>query len=115
MSFPRDQAAFQPLINSSAPAFNSSALGSTTFNYKLDSSGIRDWQGPDSRSVRLLSAVNTPYYVNFGASAVIAETTNSVLCLGGTPAIFSVSPSQTYVAMVSSTTVTVNVALGIGR
>lgn len=113
--FPLDQQAFQPLLNSTAPSFNSSAMGSTTFNYKLDSSGVRDWQGPGTRSVRLLSAVNTPYYINFGASAVIAETTNSVLCLGGTPAIFTVSPAQTYIAMVSSTTVTVNVTLGVGK
>lgn len=113
--YPEDQKAYQPLVNSSAPAFNSSAMGATTFNYKLDSSGVRDWQGPGSRSVRLLGVPNVPYYVNFGASAVIAETTNSVLCLGSEPAIFSVDPKQTYLALVSSTTVTVNVTLGVGR
>src|SRR3990167_6047886 len=104
--FPKNQQAFQPLLNSSAPAFNSSAMGATTYGYKLEgsSSGIRDWQGPASRTVRLLGVPNVPYYVNFGASAVISETSNSVLCLGSEPAFFTVDPKQTYVAIHSSTT-----------
>ena len=108
---------FQPLLNSSGPAFNSSAMGATSYGYKIEGStaGLRDWQGPGSRTVRLLGVPNVPYYVNFGASAVISETSNSVLCLGSEPAFFTVDPKQTYLALVSSTTVTVNVTLGVGR
>ena len=114
--FPTDQAAFQPLINSSSPGFNAVAVDNTAVAFALESTALnRIWQGPASRSVRLTGLIGDRFYANFGASAVTAASTNSVLCIGSVPVIFSVDPKQTYVALVSSTTITINIALGVGK
>ena len=112
--FPTDQAAFTPLVNSSSPSFQSSALGTTSVNYALESTALnRIWQGPASRSVRLGSLGSSGFFVQFGSSTVAAGSTDSMLVT--TPQIFSVEPKQTYIAVMSSTSTVVNVTLGVGR
>ena len=114
--FPRNQIAFQPLVNSSSPSFSSSAMGTTSFAYALESTALnRTWQGPTSRSVRLNAFGSTAYFVQFGSSLVLSESTNSMLVVGPGPEIFSVDPKQTYIAIVSSTSAVVNVTLGVGK
>lgn len=113
--FSANVAPFHPIPNSSGPSFNSSAMGTTSANYALESTAInRIWQGPIDRTVRLFGEGTGGYYANFGSSVVAAASTNSVLCIANQPVLFSVTPTQTYVALVSSTTVTVNVTLGVG-
>ena len=114
--YPLDQQPFAPLVNSSSPGFNAVAVDNTAVNFALESTALnRIWQGPSSRSVRLTGLIGDRFYANFGASAVTAASTNSALCIGSVPVIFSVDPKQTYVALVSSTTITINVTLGVGR
>lgn len=114
--FPLDQISFQPLVNSSSPSFSSSAMGTTSFNYALESTSLnRVWQGPASRSVRLNAFGSTAYFVQFGSSLVSAGSTDSMLVVGPGPEIFSVDPKQTYIAIMSSTSAVVNVTLGVGR
>lgn len=108
-----DVKAFQPLINSSHTAFSSSALSASSVNYALQSTGTREWQQPSSRSVRVHGVGSANYYINFGSSTVTVGATNGILC-GGENSIFSVTPAQTYIAMYSSTSAVVNVALGHG-
>lgn len=106
---------FQPLLNSTAPAFNSSVLGSTSQAYALQSTG-REFQYPDSRCVRIMGSTVERYYVKFGqTSAVAAASSDSTLVLGGQREVFSVTPNQTHVAfLTTSTGMTVNVTLGVG-
>lgn len=113
--YPYDQQAFQPIFNSSHCSFNSSAIGTTSVNYALESTATRDWQFPSSRTVRLLADGSALYYANFGTSSVAAASSNSVLCKGGEEYKFTADVKQTYVALVSSTSVTVNITLGIGK
>jgi hypothetical protein len=116
MSFNLSDQAFQPLLNSTAgPSFNSSALGSTSHAYALEATG-RTFQYPDSRSVRLMASTADRFYVRFGDSSVAAASSNSMLVRNGDIAqIFTVTPNQTHVAFASSTTITINVTLGVGR
>ena len=112
--FPSDQQPFEPLVNSSSPSFNSSALGTTSFNYALESTALnRVWQGPSSRSVRLISLGSSGFCFQLGSSTVSAGSTDSVLALGSV--IVGVQPKQTYIAVMSSTSTVVNVTLGVGR
>ena len=113
--FPTHTQPFQPLVNSSSPSFSSSAMGTTSYAYALESTALnRLWQGPASRSVRLNAFGSTAYFVNFGSSTVSAASTDSMLVVGPGPEIFSVDPKQTYIAIVSSTSAVVNVTLGVG-
>lgn len=106
---------FYPLDNSTAPCFNSSALGSTATLYALANSSERIFQGPSNRAIRVASqGSSAAYYVKLGSSLVVAASSDSLLVLGGVPQVLYVEPSQTYVSFVSSTTVTVNVAVGYG-
>jgi len=112
--YPTDQAPFHPLVNATDPSFNTSALVAAAL-YALESTGTRIWQGPGSRSVRLCVPGSTAYYAKFGTSDVVAASTDSMLVVGPGPEIFEVSPSQSHVSLFSSTNVTVNITLGVGR
>lgn len=108
---------FNPSLNSSEAAFNSSAFASTAARYTLESTGVRDWSGPGGRSVRMVSLGSTnPFYYKFGGSAVTVGSSDGTLVIGGESVVVPVQPSWSHVAMVSSTTVlAVNVTIGYGR
>lgn len=108
-----DVKAFQPLINSSHTAFTSSAIGAASVAYALEATGTRQWGRPTSRTVRVHGVGTANYFVNFGSSDVTVGSTNGILC-DGAAGFFSVTPSITHVALYSSTSVVVNVALGAG-
>ncbi len=94
-------------------AFNSSAFGSTSVAYALASTA-RVWLHPGNRSVRLVGGDSSAsFYAEFGTSDVEAST-NSFLALPRQPYVVYVTPSHSHVAFVSSTSVTVNVAIGHG-
>lgn len=102
---------FYPIENSTAPSFNSTSLSAST-SYVLEST-LRIWQGPSNRSVRLVNANSSAsFFAKFGSSTVAAASSDSILIVGAWPSVFNVSPSQTWVSLVSSTDVTVNVTLG---
>lgn len=110
--------AFQPLFNSSHTAFQSSALGATSFGYALQSTGVREWLTPTNRTVVLAgNPTNAPFYANFGSSTVSVGASNGHLVVNGGPRCFSITGTtrQSYVALVSSTTVTVSIELGHGK
>jgi len=102
---------FYPIENSTAPAFNSSSLN-TAFRYVLESTE-RVWQGPSNRAVRVVGANSSAaYYLKLGSSTVVAASSDSFLSIGAYPTVMLASPSQTYISLVSSTNVIVNVTLG---
>lgn len=108
---------FYPIDTSDAPSFNSTAL-STASAYVLETTA-RLWQGPSNRAVRIANVGSEisstfSYYVKFGSSTVVAASSNSFLCVPNLPHEFYVTPSQTYVSLMSTATVTVNVTLGYG-
>lgn len=112
--FPLDQQAFQH-VNSTAPSFNSTADGSAAL-FALESTTInRVFPYPGSRAVRLMGNGSGLFYFKTGTSDVVAASSNSVLCPGNTPLIFTALPSHTHISFVSSTSVTVNVTLGVGK
>lgn len=113
--FPLDTQPFQPLINSSHASFTSSALALNSTSYALESTGVRQWQLPSSRTVRLSGVEDRPYYVRFGTSAVNVGASNGMLCWGSKAQYVNVTPGQTHIAIYSSTSQTVNITLGIGR
>ena len=110
-----DQKPFQHLFNTTAPAFSSSAMGATNFTYALESTGLREWQNPSNRAVRVQGVPDVPFYIKFGPSTVTAGASDSVLAWGKNREVFTVQPGQTHVGVVSSTTVIVNFTLGAGR
>jgi len=101
---------FQP-INSTAPAFNSSAGSSAV--YALEATG-REWQYPTSRAVRITSKAADDFSILFGNSAVAPSTATSMLVLGGVSEVFTVETLHTHIGIASSTDVIVNVTLGTG-
>lgn len=104
---------FYPIENSTAPSFNSTA-GSAATAYVLEST-LRVWQGPSNRAVRTTNIDSSAaYYIKLGSSTVVAASSDSFLCVGAVPSILFVAPSQTYISITSSTTVTVNVTVGYG-
>jgi hypothetical protein len=105
---------FQALTNTTAPAFSSSALGSTSHFYSLESTGLREFQWPSNRMVRVVGNPDVPYTIKFGTSDVIAASSNSALAWGKNPEVFTVDTAVTHVSVVSSTTITVNFTLGQG-
>lgn len=112
--FPKNQQAFEPLVNSSSPSFSSSALGTSSVNYVLESTALnRVWQGPSSRSIRLNTLGSSGFYFQLGSSLVSAGSTDSVLVTGSV--VIGVQPKQTYIAVMSSTSTVVNVTLGVGK
>ncbi len=99
-------------IGTTAPAFNSSALGTTSAIYVLQATG-REWSLPSNRSVRIVGhAASAAYYAEFGDSGSSAST-NSFLALGEQPYIVHVGAGITHLALVSTGAApTVNVTIG---
>lgn len=101
-------------VTSTEPAFNST-LGSANTAYALESSDTnRIWQGPSNRTVRVASKASDDLFMVFGTTTAVATSSGGMLILGGTVEAFYVSPSQTNVAVASSTDVEVNVTIGYG-
>lgn len=101
-------------VESSSPSFDSTS-GSASQAYALESTGLREWQGPSSRSVRVASKGADDYRLAFGDSTIVAESSGNMLVLGGTVETFRVGPSDTHVAIASSTDVEANFTIGYGR
>jgi hypothetical protein len=98
-------------VDSTTPSF-ASTLGSSGV-YQIESTSVRKWQGPSNRSIRVASLASDDFYIAFGTS-LIAPSTLSMLLLGGTIEAFYLTPSQTFVAVKSSTDVIVNFTPGYG-
>lgn len=109
---------FRPIRGTTAPSFEvgstvvfastASALESTALN--------RVWAGTQ-RSVRLAEDKGIDAHINFGSSAIVANSSDSILYLGGTVEVFHVEPGLTHMAIQSVSTSTgarVNVTLGYG-
>lgn len=109
MSATRYGRPFQPL-NSTAPSFNST-LGSSGV-YAIAST-LRVFNGPTNRAVRVSSIASDDMYITFGTS-LIAPSTLGLLILGGTVESFYIAPYQAYIAIKSSTDVTLNITPGYG-
>lgn len=110
-----DLKAFQALTNTTAPSFSSSAIGATNHVYALESTGLREWQWPSARAVRVIGNGSALYSIKFGDENAVAASSNSALAAGNLREVWSVQPGQTHVAIVSSTTITVNFTLGSGQ
>ena len=108
-------------IRSTAPGFQTTS-DSTSQAFALETTSIREFQGPFNRSVRVSGgavgndgATSADFDIAFGEdSAIKANSTDGMRILGGTVELFHVHPSITHVAVISSTTVNVNFALGYG-
>lgn len=111
----RNSEPFQPIL-STAPSL-AKTVDSTSFATALESTGLREWAGPSNRTVRLISQTGSGHFhANFGDSNIAAASSDSMLIEGGTTVIFKQpKPAYTHLAMVSSTTVVVNVTLGHGK
>ena len=101
-------------INSTEPSFNST-VGATSAFFALESTNVREWQGPSGRGVRVASKAADDFSIVFGTSDIIATSSGGILILGGTVETYSVQPRWTHVAVVSSTDVDVNFCLGYGQ
>ena len=99
-------------VGSSVPGFDST-LGSSSI-YALQSTGVREWQGPSGRAVRIASKKPDDFYVVFGSSDMAHPTTNTATTLGGTVESWFVPASVTHVAIKSSTDIVANICLGYG-
>ena len=100
---------------SPSPSFNIAFPGASTAN-ALESTGLRQWNGPTGRAVRLAETGGVDVYINFGTSDVVAASTNSMMMLGNTVEVFSrVRPGMTHIAVFSSTSGSLNVTLGYGQ
>ena len=102
-------------IQSTAPGFEST-FDDTSVVFALESTSLREWtKGPGGRSVRLASQQSDDFYIAFGDSNAEASSSAGVLVLGGTVEIFHpIRPTNTHLAMFSSTTLNVNVVIGYG-
>lgn len=112
----RSRLPFQP-VDSSAPSFEVT-IDATSVVTALESTAInRFWKsGPGSRSIRLATKTADDYYFSIGSSLAVAASSDSVLILGGTVEIFTpIKPGLAYIALQSSTDVTVNCTLGYGQ
>ena len=114
MSATRYGRPFTP-IDSSSPSFLAAA-SATSILYALQSTSInRFWDGPANRAIRIACSTADDYYLAMGSSLIKAESSNSVLMLGGSVETFYVQPSVQYVALGGSTSVDfVNISLGWG-
>lgn len=111
--FNREDRPFYPLTNTTAPSFRA-VSDNNALSFALEST-LRVFQGPAGRSVRITNSdASANYYILFGSSTVVATSTNGILMLGGVPFITGIAPSQTYISIVSSTSVAVNITLGYG-
>lgn len=110
---------FRPVQGTTAPSFEAGASNVflSTAN-ALESTGLgRVWQGGASHSVRVSETSGIDYHVNFGSSTITANSSDSILVLGGTVEVFHLEPRQTYIAINSVSTSTgarVNVTPGYG-
>lgn len=106
---------FQPIRNSTEPSFETT-LGTTTQYYAIESTATgRQWQGPDGRSIRIVSKTGDDFYIQFGTTLAVAVSSGSMLVLGGQDNVFNILPKDTHFAIASSTSVAVNVTLGYGH
>jgi hypothetical protein len=103
-----NESPFRP-ITSTAPSFNSTQADGVA----LQSTG-REWQYPSNRAIRVSSKAADDFFLCFGSSTVVANTSACMLVLGGVSEVFSLQPSQTHVAIASSTDVVCNFTLGHG-
>jgi len=105
---------FVPIL-STAPSFTKT-VDSTSFASALQSTGLREWQGPSNRTVRINTQTGTPHFhIGLGDSGIAAASSDSMLIEGGqTVFLHLAKPSYTHLAMVSSTTVEANVTIGYG-
>lgn len=101
-------------VNSSGPGMLCEVTA-TSVRYALESTTLnRTWQQPSNRAVRLACSTADDYYVNFGSSTVMCESTNGMLILGGSVETFFLAPAQTYIAFAGATGFNVSVTLGYG-
>lgn len=114
MPIARGQNNFMP-IRSTAPSFEVTFGAVSTAN-ALESTGIREWSGPSGRAVRFATKTAADFYVNIGTSDIVAASTDSMSLLGGTvETIKPPFPNAGFIALYSSTDVTVNITLGYGQ
>ncbi len=102
-------------IESTAPAFEA-VINDTSSAVALESTGLREWGSPLGRVVRFATRTADDYLVSFGDSGAEANSSDSMLMLGGTVEVINLTrPTVTHIALVSSTDVTVSVVLGHGQ
>lgn len=103
-------------IESTAPGFIVTSSSSNSFAYALQSTGLREWSGPHSRSVRMASQGAADHYIAFGSTLAVANSTDGMLVLGQTVEIFTpIRPGVTHIAVIgSSTSADLNITLGYG-
>ena len=106
--------AFYP-IGSTEPSFEM-VLSTLSSARILEDTG-RTWAGPTGRSVRISETSGVDYRVQFGSSLAAAVSSGSMMALGGVVELFFVPAGNTYVAIMTSSTMisTVNLTLGYGR
>jgi hypothetical protein len=110
----RFQHPFRP-IASTAPGF-SATFDNTSTIFALQSTGLREWSGPGSQSIRIADTGSNDYHMIIGSSDLVVSSSEGTLIEGGTVEVFSKpTPSNTHIAFVSSTDVTANVTLGMGN
>ena len=109
----RFQFPFHP-IESTAPAFEQ-FVDSTAVVVALESTGLREWGSPLGRVVRFATRTADDYLVSFGGSGADANSSDSMLMLGGTVEVINLQrPTVTHIALKSSTDTTISVTLGFG-
>ena len=105
---------FHP-IDSSDTSFEVVLTEANSTTNFLESTGVREWSGPGSRVVRFATRTADDYVVKFGSSLATAASSNSMLMLGGTVEVITLSrPSINSIALQSSTDITVNLSIGYG-
>lgn len=117
MSF-RQTYPFRPIRGTTAPSFE---IGATNVFLStasaFESTGLnRVWSGAQ-RSIRIAENAGIDAHVNWGSSTITANSSDSILFLGGTVETFHIEPGHTYIATNSVSTSTgakLNVTLGYG-
>lgn len=112
----RSLAQFTP-INSTAPGIDVT-FDNTSTNFALEATGVREWEGPTGRAIRLgTKTASEDFHFILGDSGIVAASSEGTLVLGGTVESFHpiVTSGITHIACVSSTDVTLNITLGYGR
>ena len=103
-------------ILSTAPSFEVSLTGANSTANALEAAGLRLFDGPTGRAVRFSTKTADDYYLAFGTSDIVASSSESIGMLGGTvETFFPTKPDWGFIALQSSTDVTVNVTLGHGQ
>lgn len=121
MGLPQYLQPFQPIRESTSPAFLTTA-GNASVTYGLEASAlnaegstnVRKWDYPTSRAIRIASIAGDDFYVTLGSSDISTAIGTGMLVLGGTAEILRVQPNQTSIAIASSTDVVANITLGYG-